>query len=87
MLASATITDILQTLLRHEKVSAWKTKCCYSDGAGNSLHEIDLFLNTGSREKILYHMESGNVIKCGNRPFSTQSPVDIVDFLLDLYNE
>lgn len=87
MLASATITDILQTLLSHEKVSSWKTKCCYADGAGNSLHEIQLFMKSGAREKILFYMESGRVVSCGNKAYSDGVAVDIVDFLLDLFNE
>lgn len=84
--AASTITDILQTLLRHEKVITWKSRCCYADGAGNSLHEIHLYLRNGKSEKVLFQMENGKVLRCGNQHLSSTGSEDIVDLLLDLFS-
>jgi hypothetical protein len=85
-------TDIIKDLLNklsaeHPHIS-WSVKCCFTDGQGNSFHQIRLQWRKPKKEKsIFFQMETGMILLNSCQKQDGLEADNVVDVLLDLMNE
>jgi hypothetical protein len=82
------VMGLLNKLTTDHKNISWSVKCCFTDGTGNSFHQIHLCWRKLKKEKtIFFQMETGKVLINGCQGVNTNEADTIIDVLLDIMNE
>ena len=88
MSCANTIKDLLNKLSTEHTHITWSVKCCFTDGQGNSFHQIRLQWRKPKKEKsIFFQMETGMILLNGCQKPDSSEADNVVDVLLDLINE
>lgn len=82
------VKHLLDKLVEDLPGYRWDSVCSFSDGAGTTMIELNIFRRDGQEAAghIAYRMETGEVHRFQYLPIKDNAPESIVDFLLDVYN-
>lgn len=82
------IAGLLNKLTAENSQISWTTKCCFTDGAGSSFHEIRLYWKKDKKEKlIIYQLETGRILPYVCKGLNLKNCDNIIDMLLDIIND
>lgn len=82
------VREILNQLVQELPRYRWESICTYSDGAGKTIIELNVYRSGGSERlgRIAYQLETGDVLNHSYPGMNGSSPSSILDFVLDVAN-
>lgn len=82
------VKEVLDKICSELNGYRWDSLCAFSDGKGITLIELNLYRKDGQElaGRIVYQLESGEVLRFHYPAFSGHAPEEILDFLLDVFN-